>query len=197
MSGTGRSSRVPPSSMFRFTSIPRDPHPAVIKAYYGEYAKTHPMFIRAAWGLTFEAGTQAMRLVLSGLFDALSEPSAHPRPSGRDHSLYTGEDRRGAVSRYTDEELPRGIFVPFSRHDERLFSDPALQCCIQEIGIDRVMFSVDWPFASNGKGTHWLKNTPLSDTDRQKLAAANAKRLSETVRKVRDTWLRFYLQQLH
>ncbi len=49
---------------------PADPNPAVIKAYYGDYAKTHPMFIRAAWGFTFEAGTQAMRLVLSGLFDA-------------------------------------------------------------------------------------------------------------------------------
>jgi predicted TIM-barrel fold metal-dependent hydrolase len=49
---------------------PADPNPAVIKAYYGDYAQTHPMFIRAAWGFTFEAGTQAMRLVLSGLFDA-------------------------------------------------------------------------------------------------------------------------------
>ncbi len=106
---------------------PADPNPAVIKAYYGDYAKTHPMFIRAAWGFTFEAGTQAMRLVLSGLFD--------------------------------------------------FFSDPALQCCIQEIGIDRVMFSIDWPYASNTAGVQWMQKTWLNDADKAKIFSGNAKRL--------------------
>ena len=29
------------------------------------------------------------------------------------------------------------------------FSDPALLCCVQEIGVDRILFAVDWPFVVN------------------------------------------------
>src|SRR5690349_11602240 len=49
---------------------PAVPHPAVMDAYYKEYAKDFPMVIRAAWGFTVETATQAIRLVLSGVFDA-------------------------------------------------------------------------------------------------------------------------------
>jgi 2,3-dihydroxybenzoate decarboxylase len=156
---------------------PADPHPAVIKAYYGEYAKTHPMFIRAAWGFTFEAGTQAMRLVLSGLFDAY--PSLQLILGHLGETIpYTLARIDEALSRDTPMKNFREVFSShFHVTTSGFFSDPALQCCIQEIGIDRIMFSVDWPFASNVKGTHWLNNTALSDADRQKLASTNAKRL--------------------
>src|SRR5258708_23438064 len=49
---------------------PADPNPAVTKAYYGDYSETHPMFIRAACGFTFGAGTQPIRLLRSTLLDA-------------------------------------------------------------------------------------------------------------------------------
>src|ERR687892_618877 len=48
---------------------PAIPHPAVIEAYYKDYAKDFPMFIRAAWGFTAETATQGIRLVLSGVLD--------------------------------------------------------------------------------------------------------------------------------
>lgn len=69
----------------------------------------------------------------------------------------------------------------FSRHfhvaTSGFFSDVALQCCIQEIGIDRIMFSVDWPYASQAKGTDWVRRTALTATDREKLLHGNAARL--------------------
>jgi 2,3-dihydroxybenzoate decarboxylase len=156
---------------------PADPHPAVIKAYYGEYAKTHPMFIRAAWGFTFEAGTQAMRLVLSGLFDAC--------PGLKLILGHLGETIPYTLARI-DEALSRdtpmkNFWEVFSSHfyvtTSGFFSDPALQCCIEELGLDRIMFSVDWPFASNVKGVEWLKKLPMNEADREKLASGNARRL--------------------
>jgi predicted TIM-barrel fold metal-dependent hydrolase len=156
---------------------PADPNPAVIKAYYGEYATTHPSFIRPAWGFTFEAGTQAMRLVLSGLFDA--------HPGVKLILGHLGETIPYALARI-DESLARDTPMKnfrdvFTSHfyvtTSGFFSDPALQCCIQEIGIDRVMFSVDWPFASNKAGTDWLKSNYLNAEDREKIASGNAKRL--------------------
>src|SRR6202008_1826817 len=49
---------------------PAVPHPAVMDAYYKDYMKDYPMVIRAAWGFTVETATQAIRMVLSGVFDA-------------------------------------------------------------------------------------------------------------------------------
>ncbi|MGA7259322.1 MAG: hypothetical protein WA709_35670 [Stellaceae bacterium] len=33
---------------------PALPHPAVIEAYYKDYAQSHPGILRAAWGFTVE-----------------------------------------------------------------------------------------------------------------------------------------------
>ena len=49
---------------------PSVPHPAVVDAYYKEYVDAFPTVVRAAWGFTVETATQALRLVLSGLFEA-------------------------------------------------------------------------------------------------------------------------------
>jgi 2,3-dihydroxybenzoate decarboxylase len=57
------------------------------------------------------------------------------------------------------------------------FSDPALQCCITEMGIDRIMFSIDWPYASNTAGVNWMKKSWLNETDKEKILSGNAKRL--------------------
>ncbi len=40
-----------------------------MEAYYKDYVKDFPMVIRAAWGFTVETATQAIRMVLSGVFD--------------------------------------------------------------------------------------------------------------------------------
>ncbi len=57
------------------------------------------------------------------------------------------------------------------------WSDPALLCCIQELGADRIMFSVDHPFAANKPATEWLRRLPLCAEDRAKIAGGNARRV--------------------
>ena len=57
------------------------------------------------------------------------------------------------------------------------FSDPALQCCITELGIDRVMFSIDYPFVENPPGTDWINALSLNAHDKAKILSGNAKRL--------------------
>jgi 2,3-dihydroxybenzoate decarboxylase len=48
---------------------------------------------------------------------------------------------------------------------------------MQELGIDRILFSVDWPFVKNTTATEWLKTVPLCAEDKAKLMSGNAKRL--------------------
>ena len=55
------------------------------------------------------------------------------------------------------------------------FSDTALACSIAEMGVDRILFAVDWPFASNKAGTDWIMRSTLSEADRAKILGGNAK----------------------
>ena len=57
------------------------------------------------------------------------------------------------------------------------FSTPALLCCMQEMGVDRIMFSVDYPFVPNLPGTKWMNELQLSADDKTKILSGNAKRL--------------------
>jgi predicted TIM-barrel fold metal-dependent hydrolase len=157
---------------------PSVPHPAVMDAYYRDYAKDFPMVIRAAWGYTVETATQAIRLVLSGLFDA------HPRLKiilghlGEtlpflvwriDHALARPGQR--AVS--FRDMFCEHFYVTTSGN----FSDPALLCCVMEMGVDRILFAVDWPFVANPPATRWIERVPLSGEDKAKILSGNAKRL--------------------
>jgi 2,3-dihydroxybenzoate decarboxylase len=57
------------------------------------------------------------------------------------------------------------------------FSTNALVCSMMEMGVDRIMFSVDWPFAPNKMGTDWLEAAPISHDDKVKIFGGNARRL--------------------
>jgi 2,3-dihydroxybenzoate decarboxylase len=54
------------------------------------------------------------------------------------------------------------------------FSDIALNASIAALGVDRIMFSVDWPFVTNKEGVDWMMATTLNETDRAKVLGNNA-----------------------
>jgi 2,3-dihydroxybenzoate decarboxylase len=157
---------------------PALPHPAVMDAYYKDYAADYPMVIRAAWGFTVETATQAIRLVLSGIFDTY--------PGLKIILGHLGETLPFLVWRI-DQALSRPGGKSMSFRDlfcnhfylttSGNFSDPALLCCIQEIGVDRIMFAVDWPFVGNASATQWIERLSLSDEDKVKILSGNAKKL--------------------
>jgi 2,3-dihydroxybenzoate decarboxylase len=45
------------------------------------------------------------------------------------------------------------------------------------MGVDRILFSVDYPFVPNPPGVKWMENVPLSTEDREKILNGNARRL--------------------
>ena len=57
------------------------------------------------------------------------------------------------------------------------FSTPALLCCVMEMGADRILFSVDYPFVPNPPGVRWMEHVPLGPEDREKILSGNARRL--------------------
>ena len=155
---------------------PAAPHPAVIEIYYKEYVQSVPTILSAGWGFTVETATTALRLVLSGVFQQY--------PKLKVVLGHLGEGIPFLMARM-DEALSRQAKVnfreTFSNHfsitTSGFFSNPALLCCVQELGIDRILFSVDWPFVKNTVATEWVKTVPLCHEDKVKLLSGNAKRL--------------------
>jgi 2,3-dihydroxybenzoate decarboxylase len=57
------------------------------------------------------------------------------------------------------------------------FSDAALLCSIAELGIDKVIFSVDYPYVMNEPGRQWLDALPITEQQRVQIASGNVKKL--------------------
>jgi 2,3-dihydroxybenzoate decarboxylase len=157
---------------------PATPHPAVMDVYYKEYAKDFPMVIRAAWGFTVETATLAVRLVLSGVFEQ------HPRL--KVVLGHFGETLPFFIWRI-DQALKRPGQKPMSFRDifcghfyvttSGNFSDPTLLCTMMEMGADRILFAIDWPFVPNPPGVQWIQRAPISPEDKAKILSGNAKKL--------------------
>ena len=71
------------------------------------------------------------------------------------------------------EYFLRNIWVTTSG----LFSIPPVMCTVQVLGVDRVLFSVDYPFGSNAAGRALLDTLPLGPADKAKIAGGNAERV--------------------
>jgi len=157
---------------------PSRPHPAVIEAYYKEYVAQNPALLTAGWGYTVETATQGVRLVLSGVFDAYPRLKIILGHLGEglpfllwriDHAL----SRPGNRDPRFREQFCEHVYITTSGN----FSDPALLCCILEMGVDRILFSVDWPFVPNMLGTTWINGVSLAKADKLKILGGNARRL--------------------
>jgi predicted TIM-barrel fold metal-dependent hydrolase len=157
---------------------PSVPHPAVVKAYYQDYAAQYPSLLRAAWGFTVETATQGIRLVLSGAFDAYPGLKVILGHLGEGLPFYLwrismGLGRDGRSGKTFRDTFCEHFYVTTSG----FFSDPALLCCVMEMGVDRIMFSVDYPFVDNLPGGKWTETLPLAPADQNKLLSGNARKL--------------------
>ena len=71
------------------------------------------------------------------------------------------------------EYFAQNIWITTSGH----FSSTTLNFCMNEVGADRILFSIDYPFESFSDACTWFDSTELSDTDRRKIGRDNARKL--------------------
>ena len=157
---------------------PSVPHGDVTKHYYDDYAKEFPTVIRPAWGFTVETATAAIRLVLSRVFEKHTKLNVILGHLGEALPFLLWRIDQ-ALARPGQDGLK--FRETFSRHfhvtTSGNFSTPALICTMLELGIDRIMFAVDYPYVANADGINWVKDLQISLDDKAKLLSGNAKRL--------------------
>lgn len=157
---------------------PSQPHPQVIELYYKDYAEAYPSIVTAAAGYTFETATQGIRMVLSGVFDEYPDLKiilGH-MGEGLPYLLWRIDHTMKNPGNQPIEF--REIFCEhFWITSAGFFSDPALICAMLEMGSDRIIFSVDWPWGNNKEGVDWLENMSISAADKAKIYHGNVEKL--------------------
>jgi len=157
---------------------PALPDKEVTERYYAPYDASHPMLTRAAWGFGVEAGTQAIRMILSGIFDK--------HPNLKIILGHLGEAIPFWLPRI-QESLSRTESQPINFEDvfksnfwittSGFFSDHALELCVNTLKVDHILFAIDWPYANNETGVNWLQNSKIKPSIKSDIFSKNAQDL--------------------
>jgi predicted TIM-barrel fold metal-dependent hydrolase len=153
---------------------PTPPMQVVQDAWFKEY----PALAVAPLGFTLETLTHTVRLVVSGLFDEFPKLKIIVGHLGETMPYLMWRTNYLVAERM---KMPRDFAAYYREHfwltTSGSFSDPALTCAIAEMGVERILFSVDWPFMPNGPGRRWLDAAPVNEQDRALIFGGNARKL--------------------
>jgi 2,3-dihydroxybenzoate decarboxylase len=152
---------------------PRAPLPSQRVIYEGHDEMMGPM-----WAFGAETAAHALRLITSGLFDR------YPR-----QQMILGHLGEGLVAmmaraqrRFEYASCGKKLQKPLGQYlrdhfyitTSGNFHTPTLNNVIEEMGIDRVMFSVDYPYESMSEGVTWFDSCPMGGDARLKVGRLNA-----------------------
>lgn len=159
---------------------PGMPPAEVRKAYYEGFPNNISFGLATfAWGWHYEVALHVMRLAVSGTMDK------YPRLNfiighmgeGLPAMLTRCEHQFGKELSFLSRPLGKTITDQVYVTSAGFFTNPPFVAALETFGIDRLMFSVDYPYASNADGRAFLEKVPLSPADRAKFAHGNADRL--------------------
>jgi uncharacterized protein len=134
----------------------------------------------SAWGWHAETAIHTLRLVLSGALDrhpGLKIVIGHmgealPFMLDRIDETTTNEAKM-RLRRSVKQTILDQVWITTSG----FFTMAPFMAALMTFGADRIMFSVDYPFASNARARGFLDALPVSAADRAKIAHGNADRL--------------------
>ncbi|WP_372983676.1 amidohydrolase family protein [Microbacterium sp.] len=159
---------------------PAPPPLAVKETYYSGLPEAAAACLSTSgWGWHSECAMHVLRMVVAGVFEELPDlkvivghmgeglPFHLDRIESMLSPVVTGQSLSVA------ETLRRNLYLTTSGYN----SDAPLLCALSAFGVDRVMFSVDHPFANSRQATTYLQSAPVSPADREKIAHGNAEAL--------------------
>jgi len=133
----------------------------------------------AGWGWHSETAVHLLRMVVAGTFD--KHPKLKIIIGHMGEMLPMMMARIDAVFKADIDHLKRPITQTILDQvwitTSGIFDQPPFIAALQTFGIDRIMFSIDYPFAPNAAGKKFLDQVALSPADKEKLAHGTADKL--------------------
>ena len=154
---------------------PRNPLPGDTRAYEG-----HNWLLGPNWAFHAETAVHALRLIGSGLFDEFPNLQIILGHLGEGIPAYLWRiDNRNGWMKASHNYAAKKPVVEYFRNNFVLttsgnFSTSALNQTIAELGIERVLWSADYPFEDIADAAEWIDATPLSQADRETICRGNA-----------------------
>jgi predicted TIM-barrel fold metal-dependent hydrolase len=156
------------------------PPKAVRNVYYAGISPLADMLLAmSGFGWHAETAIHTLRLVVSGTLDRYPKlqiiigrmGEMLPMMMARCDGVFVPEIV--GIRRSVQQTLRDQVHVTTAG----LFTWPPLRATIDTFGIDRVMFSIDYPYQSNDVGKRFLDSLPLAPADVERIAHVNADRL--------------------
>ena len=157
---------------------PRNPLPGSVRAYEG-----HDWLLGPNWAFHAETAVHALRLIGSGLFDEMPRLQIILGHLGEGLPYYLWRiDNRNSWMKAPHKYAARKPVADYFRANFHVttsghFSTPAMLDAVAELGVDRVMFSVDYPFEDMSEAAEWFDKAAIGEADRRKIGRTNALKL--------------------
>jgi predicted TIM-barrel fold metal-dependent hydrolase len=133
----------------------------------------------AAWGWHVETATHVLRLILGGAFDRCPNLQLVVGHMGEGLPFFMPRLEVALPVDVTNLERPVGSYLRENLHYTfggfnrvQAFLDLVLQ-----VGVERIMFSADHPYASMAQARAFLDKLLASPADKERIAHSNAERL--------------------
>ena len=159
---------------------PTVPPKPVADALYGGFSPSVTgAFASSGWGWHIETAVHLLRMILGGVFDR------HPKlqvvighmgeaiPFMLQRMDRTLSQQMTKLARPVSDYLRQNVHYTFGGFN----FTPTFLNLLLEIGADRIMFSVDYPYGSMEEAKSFLRHLPVSEADRERIAHGNAERL--------------------
>ena len=160
---------------------PQTPVAPIREAYYSGYGdEIDAMFANFGIGWYYETGIQLLRMIFSGVFDRHPDLQVIVGHWGELVLFYL---EHTAVMQAMGLRLDRPLADYFRQNvwvtSSGLYSERYLRWSAEVVGIDRIMFSADYPFRDTSGGTAraFLENAPLTEAQKAAIGSGNWERL--------------------
>ncbi|GAA3290116.1 hypothetical protein GCM10020295_03660 [Streptomyces cinereospinus] len=143
--------------------------------------QNRPELVGPLYSWAAETAGHALRVILGGVFDDFPGaklilghmgeflPFHMPRLDVQIENITT----RVALKKKPSEYLVDNIAITTSG----VMDDTMLQAAIKAVGIDNVLFAIDYPFEKSAQAVGFLRNAHLTPAQRRKIAHGNAERI--------------------
>jgi len=159
---------------------PAPPPASIMSVYFAglDPQVAMPLSI-AGWGWHAETGLHTLRLIVSGVLDRL--PALQVIIGHMGEGIPYALARSNGILSAARKSAPRSVTETFLEQvhvtTSGYFTKPPFDCCREVIGLNRMMYSVDYPFSPNTKGKDFLTSLNLNEADLTQLVQTNAERV--------------------
>ncbi len=155
------------------------PRTVVEVTYAGLPPQIAALLATGAWGWHVDTALHVLRLILGGAFDRYPRLQLVVGHLGETLPFMLPRFDLTLPTRATGLERPVGAYLRENVH--YTFSGfnwtPAFLDLLLQVGVDRIMFSTDHPYASMAEARGFLDRLAVSPADRERIAHGNAEAL--------------------